>query len=68
MNPVFANGMRGTLFSDDRMTRVCDLEGVVESPVPCLQDIKKSYAIWLVQCWKSGNSHKNNSLDKFNTR
>ena len=52
INPVFANGMCGPLSSDYRMTRVCDLGGMMESPVPCLQDIKKSYAIWLVQCWK----------------
>ncbi len=46
MNPGFAHGMRGTLLTDYRMTRVCELGGLVESPVPTLRDIKKSYAIW----------------------
>ena len=45
MNPEFANGMRGTVTSDYRMIRVCELGGLVESPVPTLHDIKKSYAI-----------------------
>ena len=48
MNPGFAHGMRGTLSADYRMVRVCELGGLVESPVPSLRDIKKSYAIWWV--------------------
>ena len=46
MNPDLAHGLRGTLSTDRRMVRVCDLGGTVESPVPSLKDIKKSYAIW----------------------
>ena len=46
MNPDLAHGLQGTLSTDHRMVRVCDLGGTVESPVPSLKDIKKSYAIW----------------------
>ena len=48
INPEFANGMRGSLSIDSRMTRVCKSGGLVESPVPSLHDIKKSYAIWYI--------------------
>ena len=46
MNPEFASGMRGTLSIDRRMVRVSEESGLVESPVPSLHDIQKSYAIW----------------------
>lgn len=49
MNSEFAHDMRGTLSTDYRMVRVCDLGGLVESPVPSLPDIKKPYAIWSVE-------------------
>ena len=48
MNPGFAHGMRGTLSTDYHMVRVCELGGLVESPVPSLCDIKKLYAICVV--------------------
>ena len=50
INPEFANGMKGSLSRDRRMTslRVCEMDGHVECPVSSLCDIKKSYTIWYV--------------------
>eukprot|EP00731_Ephydatia_muelleri_P033331 Em0028g6a len=45
LNPEWSGGVRGTVWAEERMRHIIESGGVVESPLPCLPNIPRTYAI-----------------------
>lgn len=45
LNPEWSGGVRGSVWVDKRMRHIIESGGVVESPLPCLPNIQRTYAI-----------------------
>lgn len=50
LNPEWSGGVRGTVWAEERMRHIIESGGVVESPLPCLPNIPRTYAIrWSIR-------------------